>query len=993
MHTTYHRRLARVKGNKTLPLSESPSRLYTSQASSRLGQNQLQACKGGERFAVSGSGDDIFRELRETISGEVHTDPLRRYLLSTDGSIFRVQPACVVYPRVAEDVLLTVRFARRHGLTIHPRGAGSGLCGSALGRGIVIDFTKYMHRLLRLDLRERSFECEPGFRWGELEQTLQGKGLFFPPDPSSGEFATFGGMYSTNASGAHSVKYGTVADYILDADVVLSSGEVITLSEVQGKGLEKLPGHLRSLAALYEEHRATIEAAYPKPPSNVCGYNLRGLVRDGRLDLRSLFAGAEGTLGIVTRLKFRLLERPPYDSLVVAFFGDTLSSVRAVQRALELGPAGIEIMDKSLLALARESDEKLREEIPEGVESVLLIEFDGTDAESCSRLAAETTWMLKSEGFTTAVHLAVTKADKERFWAVRKAAVPILYRLKGEKKILALVEDASVPVPAMVEYVQGIYRIMDKHQVRFVLYGHIARGLLHTRPLLNLKASNDIDLVRVLADEIFELVHGLGGSVSGEHGDGRLRSAYIKRQYPGIYDLFLATKGLLDGDDILNPEIKTRHDPEQMQRSLRFGKGYRSADLRKKYLRWPEGFDGEVEKCHGCSKCTTITTATRMCPVYKVTRDEAATPKAKANVLRALLSGAVERKSLYDQTFREVIATCVNCGSCRRECPSQVNIPKMALEARAHHGEKFGKSLESRLLGNLERAGKAWKYLPGPLRAVLDLGAAREAMELFAGISARRKPPVFARHSLFDQVRFQEGRGDLTVLYFAGCYASYLRPEIGLAALRILKNMGMTVLVPPQHCCGLPMLAKGMVKEASERVEKNLRRWSRLVRRADYITVTCSSCGLSLMEEWSSLSDRGGVEEIRGKVVHITEIINRHLGRLKLKDSSLHLSYHNPCHLRVQARPGSSLRLLSQLPGVRVEDLQANCCGMAGSWGMSARNYDLSRVIGSDLIGKLDASPSTVGVTDCPTCRMQMEEFSPKPIRHPVEIIAERLVI
>ena len=939
------------------------------------------------------SDDDTFRELRGAIRGEIHTDPLRRYLLSTDGSIFRVQPAGVIYPRAAADVVLTVRFARSHGLTIHPRGAGSGLCGSALGTGIIIDFTKHMHRLLRLDLRERTFECEPGFRWGELEQALQGTGLFFPPDPSSGEFATFGGMYGTNASGAHSVKYGTVADYILDADVVLGSGEIITISAVQEKGLDELPGYLRRLAALYSEHRATIETAYPTPPSNVCGYNLRGLVRDDRLDLRRLFAGSEGTLGIVTRLKFRLLERPPYDSLVVAFFGDFLSSVRAVQRALELGPSGIEIMDKSLLALARESDEKLRGEIPEGVESVLLIEFDGPDAESCSSLAGEATRMLKSEGFTTDVYPAVTKVDKERFWAVRKAAVPILYRLKGEQKILALVEDASVPIPAMADYVQGIYRIMDTHQVRFVLYGHIARGLLHTRPLLNLKASNDIDLLRVLADEIFELVHGLGGSVSGEHGDGRLRSVYIKRQYPRIYDLFLATKGLLDGADILNPEIKTRHDPEQMQRALRFGEAYHSVGLRKKYLRWPEGFDGEVEKCHGCSKCTTVTPATRMCPIYKVTRDEGATPKAKANVLRALLSGAVEGKSLYERAFREVIETCVNCGSCYRECPSQVNIPKMALEARAHHGEKFGRSLENQLLGNLERAGKAWKYLPRPLSAILDLGAAREAMELVAGISARRKPPVFAKRSLYDQVRFQEGRGEPTVLYFAGCYASYLRPEIGLAALKILKSMGMTALVPPQHCCGLPMLSKGMVREARERVEQNLARWSRLVRRADYVTVTCSSCGLSLMEEWSYLSDRDEMEGMRGKVLHISDLIYRHFDRLQVRESSLRLSYHNPCHLRVQSRPESSLRLLSQLPGVTVQDLQANCCGMAGSWGMAARNYDLSRAIGSDLIGKLDSSASTFGVTDCPTCRMQMEEFGRKPVRHPVEILAERLVI
>jgi len=939
------------------------------------------------------SDHDIFGKLREAINGEVHTDPLRRYLLSTDGSIFRVQPACIVYPRGTKDVVHTVRFARERGLAIHPRGAGSGLCGSALGSGIVIDFTTYMHRLLRLDLDERSFECEPGFRLGELEQALRGTGLFFPPDPSSGEFATFGGMYSTNASGAHSVKYGTVADYVLDAEVVLSSGEVLTLSALAAKEPTLLPPYLSGLATLYEEHRSTIEAAYPTPPSNVCGYNLRGLVAGGRLDLRRLLAGSEGTLGIVTRLKFRLLERPRYDTLVVVFFNDILSSVRAVQRVLALGPSGIEIMDRSLLTLARETVEHLRAEIPEGVDNVLLIEFDGGDADTCSRLADEANRMLKTEGLSAEVHLAVTKADKDRFWAVRKAAVPILYRLKGEKKILALVEDASVPIPVMAHYVQGIYRIMEQHRVRFVLYGHIARGLLHTRPLLNLKASHDLDLVKVLADEMFELVHRLGGSVSGEHGDGRLRSAYIKRQYPEIYDLFLKTKGLLDGHNILNPEIKTLHDPEQMAKSLRFGQGYQSAAPLRRHLRWPEGFREEVEKCHGCSKCTTLTTATRMCPIYKVTREETATPKAKANLLRALMSGAIEGKDFYERAFREVIESCVNCGSCYRECPSEVNIPKMALEARACHSEKFGNPLEIRLLANLELAGKAWKYLPRPFGAMLDLGAARQAIELVAGISAKRKPPVFAERSLFERVRFQEGRGDVTVLYFAGCYASYLRPEIGLAALKILKNMGMTVLVPPQHCCGLPMLSKGMVKEAREHVVKNVRRWSLLLRRADYVTVTCSSCGLSLIEEWSYLSDRDEVEEIRGKVVHVTDLIQRNLDRLKLEEaSSLHLSYHNPCHLKVQSRPESSLCLLSRIPGVRVEDLQAHCCGMAGSWGMSAQNYELSRAIGADLIGKLNSSASSLGVTDCPTCRMQMEEFGAKPIKHPVEIVADYLV-
>jgi len=516
----------------------------------------------------------MFNDLKIKLKGDLFTDRIRTCLLSTDGSIFRVQPMCVVYPKDAEDVTETVYFAEKHGLSLHSRGAGSGLCGSSLGNGIILDFTKYMNRLLNVDLKEKYFECEPGFRLGELEAALKGKGLFFPPDPSSGEYATFGGMYGTNASGAHSVKYGNVSDYILDAEVILSTGERIVLSQIPEKEYKYLPDKFKKLYNLYTEHAEKIESAYPQIKYNVSGYNLRGLVQNQRLDLRRLFAGSEGTLGIVTRLKFRLLDKPPYESLVVAFFDDILSSAKAIQRILPMKPAGIEIMDKSLLQLAKETDETLRDKIPDGIDNVLMIEFDAFDKNESLCLANDAKHLLISEGFTQNAYLAVSDEEKEKFWGIRKAAVPILYRLKGEKKILALIEDAAVPVQHLVDYFQGIYNILNRHNVKFVLYGHIAKGLLHTRPLLNLKDAHDVEMLKILGDEVFELVHSLGGSVSGEHGDGRLRSAYIKKQYPGIYDLFLETKNILDEKNILNPEIKTIHDPEQMKKNLRFGADY-----------------------------------------------------------------------------------------------------------------------------------------------------------------------------------------------------------------------------------------------------------------------------------------------------------------------------------------------------------------------------------------------------------------------------------
>ncbi len=928
-----------------------------------------------------------FNELRNLLEGDVCTDALRRYMLSTDASIFRKEPVCAVYPKNTDDVVKTVCFALEHGLRVHPRGAGSGLCGSALGSGIVLDFTKYMNRLLHLDMANKTFECEPGYRFGQLEEQLRGKGLFFPPDPSSGEYATFGGMYNTNASGAHSVKYGNVSDYILDAEIVLSTGQIMRLSDMEKCNYADLPDNLQSLFRMYTDNSQQIEKAYPHVRCNVSGYNLRGLVRNDRLCLGKFFAGSEGTLGIATRLTFRLADKPAYDSLVVAFSDDIVKSANAVQRILPMQPSGIEVMDKSLLELARNSDEKLRDKIPQGIDNVLLIEFDASDKEECAQYAEQTIRLLKQENLCHQAYAAVSAEEKQKFWALRKAAVPILYKLKGEKKILALIEDAAVPTDQLVEYFRGIYRILNHHKVSFVTYGHIAKGLLHTRPLLNLKDAQDVSLLKTLADEVFDLVYSLGGSASGEHGDGRLRSAYIRRQYPEIYPLFAQCKSLLDAKAILNPEIKTAHDPDLMKKSLRFGAEYSVSDIKEKSLLWPEGFVTEAEKCHGCSKCTTVTSATRMCPVYKITRDETAAPKAKASILRGLISGAFPDHSLYEKAFQHVMSQCIQCGSCFAECPSAVNIPKLAMEARAQFVRQFGASFENRVLAASEFAGHYGRKIPSLIKPAMNTEFVRKTAEIFTGISAQRNPVSFPAQSLFERIASVEGKGNIRVLYFAGCYAAYIHPEIGQAAVHVLKNMGMSICTPEQHCCGLPMLSKGMANEARSKIRENLKQWRSLLHTADYLTVTCSSCGLSLMQEWSYLADNAELRMIKEKLIHISELILRYRDRLHLKPYPAKAAYHMPCHLRLQPFADSSLNMLRSVPELELLDLKSLCCGMAGSWGMSAANFDLSRKMGSDLIGRLEQSRADLGVTDCPTCQMQMEQFGSKTVRHPVEIV------
>ena len=950
----------------------------------------------------------MFDRLAHLIQGDIRYGRLDRYMVATDASIFKKMPAAVVYPKSVQDVVATVRFAGSNRLSIHPRGAGSGLCGSALGDGIVIDFTRHMNRLITLDLDRRTFECEPGYRWGELSQVLKGSGLFFPPDPSSGEYATFGGMYATNASGSHSVKYGNVADYIEDAQMVLASGKIITLSSISRTPLAKLKEPFNFLADLYQNNIQLIETAYPDIRYNVAGYNLRTLIKKGHLYLNKFFSGAEGTLGVVTRLTFRLHPKPAHDSLVVGYFDHIGQAAQAVKAILPMKPAGIEIMDKSLLELARAGDPLLNEKIPDNLDNVLMIEFDGDDRSLTRSLGELAQDLMLNQGLTQKAYLAVSTEEKLKFWAVRTAAVPILYRLKGPKKILALIEDAAVPTDQLERYFQGLYAILEHHQVRFVLYGHIAKGLIHTRPLLNLKDPADIALMQVLSDQVFELVHGLGGVVSGEHGDGRLRSTYIARQYPQIYRLFQKVKEIFDPKHLLNPDIKIALSSEPIARHLRFGEGYRQIGHLTPQLFFEDDFFDEIEKCHGCSKCTTITTATRMCPIYKFSRQESATPKAKANILRALISGAVATDTLFESAFQKIIDQCVGCQSCKVECPSKVDIPRLALEARSRFVARKGVPWSHHLVTRVEPMGRVMTQM-GSLKIFLEKIMATRFMshvnQKLTGISHQRPFISFAKKNLWDLMPLSDKTlksesKQTRVLYFTGCYAGYIKPEIGNALLSVLRKLNIAVIMPDQFCCGLPLMTKGMVRQAKRKIDANLSKWYHLLHQVDHIVVTCSSCGLALMQEWQVLINDNRLKKIRAKIIHASRLISRHLEEVNMRDHRYrtkdpvgrwHLAYHMPCHLKVQPRAASSIELLSSLPGVDLNVLESHCCGMAGTWGMMTANYPLSRIMGSHLMSLLNSKTTKGVVTDCPTCALQLNHFNGPPVYHPIEVVDRTL--
>jgi Fe-S oxidoreductase len=615
-----------------------------------------------------------------------------------------------------------------------------------------------------------------------------------------------------------------------------------------------------------------------------------------------------------------------------------------------------------------------------------MIEFESDNQNTLEKNTMTCMQSIESAKLSAKIFIAVTEEETEKFWAVRKAAVPILYLLKGEKKIIPLVEDAAIPSSKLVAYFDGLYKIFQRHNLKFVLYGHIAKGLLHSRPLINMKDPHDIALLRPIADDVFELVMRLGGTISGEHGDGRLRSAYIPRQYHDIYSLFQYVKQMLDPQGTFNPDIITNSDPSMLTDNLRYGENYSAAEFPNKELIWEEGISYEIEKCHGCSKCTTVTTAIRMCPVYKATRDETAAPKAKANLLRALISGAVKSEGLYSAAFQYVIDRCINCTSCSLECPSQVNIPKLALEVKSKYVAMFGIPFEGKLVTNFELFGRYMRRFFPIITPVMKIKALRKIMEIITGLAAERDFIKFNFNSLFDRLPNVIGNGDKKVLYFAGCYATYVRPDIGESVARVLNKLGYTVLLPPQHCCGVPHAAKGFAKGIKKKIEDNLAAWGNLLEGADIIAVSCSSCGLALKKEWSFYMGGELIENIKTKLMHISDIVAEH--GLKLTSlGQMRVAYHTSCHMNQMKDPLSSYRLISSIEGIEVNKLPNSCCGIAGSWGMSKKHYNESLRISSALFDALQAYKCDMTLTDCPTCELQLNHLKAPSVRHPIEII------
>ena len=938
----------------------------------------------------------VARDLRARVEGEVLFDDLHRTLYSTAACIYEIRPLGAVVPRHEADVLAVLDYARRNGLPVTARGGGSGLAGQTLGRGIILDLSKHFRRIGEADGAAGTVRAQPGVVQARLNRSLRRQGLHFAPDPSSSAWCTLGGMVANNAGGSHTVSHGATRENVVSLRVALATGEVIETRPVPRAALAAVSGadpHDRLAAGLLriaDTHRTVIEARQPRTRRNSSGYALREAA-NGSVDLARLLVGSEGTLGIVLEATLRVLPVAKAKATALVLFDDLEKAGAGVVTVLESAPSAVELLDRTFIEVIRAADRRLASGLPGGTEALLIVELEGDDPREVSdRLDRLDAALVGRLGLATEVRKAARPEETARIWAVRKAASPILSRLEGRQRNTRFIEDAAVDPGRLAEFVRRLRDLLKRHDLQAAIFGHAGDSNLHCNPLMNPKDPRDLLTMERVAEEFVDLVMDLGGSLSGEHGDGRLRTPFLRRAYGPLVDAFAEVKTLFDPQGILNPGIIVHDGASRLTDDLRYGAGYRRATTATRLD--AEVWGREVEKCHGCGACRDY------CPVAVETGDEAATARAKGNLLRAVISGRLEASVVATDGFKEIMDLCVNCRLCHSECPTAIDIPGMAVLAKEIYVRQRGKRVADRLLtaaGPLLRAGSALAPLAN---AALGAPLLRRLTAPLTGLAARRRLQPFARRPLAIRMPSVDPEGR-KVAYFHGCFGGYQDLEgEGAAALELLEGLGCAVAVPPQECCGIAAITYGHLDDVRPAAERNVATFLDLLRRGYTPVYSAPSCGLALVEDYPRLLETPQsavlARHVRDLHDYVLEILEGDAAaRARLRRVPLRLTYHNPCHLQARGLGDSVVRLLRLVPGVEVVPIgEDHCCGIAGTFGMKEAHFDQSMRMGRPLFDSIARAGTAVVATGCGTCKMQIEQGTSLRVVHPLKVVRDALV-
>lgn len=953
----------------------------------------------------------IREDLAGQFAGEFRFDPLTREIYASDASLYQLRPIGVAYPRSLDDLVVLARYAEEHSVPLIPRGAGSGVAGGALGRGLIVDCSRHLTRIVSIG--EDTVTVEAGVVRDRLNDVLRERGRYLAPDPANTEVTTIGGMLGVDAAGSHAVRVGSMRDHVESIQVVLPGGHTFLA------GIEPIRDALHTggsgradngesikhtvvgrLARLLQQHADLIRERQPPLMRNCSGYHLRTVLAGNAVHLPRLLVGSEGTLALFASATLDTSPLPAQRGVALLLYGQLESAIRTVQAVNDQQPTACDLLDRRLLSLARDADPGFAAIIPKTAEAGLIIEqagFSERQVKDRMRMIIEAARAQESQ--VIVAQQAFDAAGVDFLWSLPRRVVPLLARLKSGARPVPLVEDIAVPPEALHDFLVRAQRVLQRHQLTASLYAHAASGQVHLRPFLPMPVEQDAERIESIARDLYEVVFSVGGSISGEKGDGLSRTAFIRSQYGPLYRVFQQVKDVFDPGHLLNPGKIISDDQRTTIRNFRPvpGDGPLLVPLQ---LRWhAESLSQTTAQCNGCGSCRSTESGLRMCPFFRADAIEEASPRAKANAMRGFAAGTLEPREMGSDSMKRLASLCFNCKQCRDECPANVDIPHLMIEAKAGYVAANGLSRADWFLARAHSWGRlGCTFAPIANRAI-NTPAARWLIERFLGIARARKLPTFARrtflNSLPDDVTDPAlvSRVPKSVVYFVDGYVNHHDPQLGHALLAVLKHNGIPVHVPlEQGSSGMAMVCAGDLSAARKQAQHNVRVLSELARDGHTILCTEPAAAVCLREEYPMILDHPDVEMIAGQVLEAGEFLRRlHAeGALRTDFRPLTLSagYHLPCHVAALSRNSPFAELLALIPGLDVRRIECGCSGMAGAFGLTRENFQLSLTIGDALIRRMAEPDLTVGCTECSSCKLQMEQGTSTPTVHPLQLMA-----
>jgi FAD/FMN-containing dehydrogenase/Fe-S oxidoreductase len=953
------------------------------------------------------------------VSGEVRLDRLSRALYSTDASVYQIVPLGVVLPKAENDIRATVQLCRQFHVPLTARGGGTSQAGQCIGPGLILDCSKYFNQVVEINAAQGWVRVQPGCVLEELNRQVEPHGLQFAPDISTANRATIGGMIANNSSGTHSVIHGLTNDHVLALRVLLADGSSaelrpLTPAELESRCCqESLEGQAHRLVRrLAADHAKEIERRFPRILRRVGGYNLDRFV-PGRADpfnLAHLFVGSEGTLGIVLEATLRLIPLPPAKALLVVQFADLLDALAATPAILGHQPAAVEVMDRYILDSTRLNPEaaRLRDFVQGDPGAILIIEFYGEQpADLMPRLEALEA-DLRQRGCGYQMHRATELAAQARIWKLRTLALGLSMAEKGDAKAISFVEDTAVAPQRLRDYIAEFLQVIAGHKTRAGVYAHASVGCLHVRPVIDLKTVSGLSRFQGIADEVAELVLKYGGALSGEHGDGLVRSPFQAKMFgPVLYQAFREIKRTLDPLGLFNPGKIV--DAPPLMANLRYGPAYATLDV-------PTTFDfsadGGVlraaELCAGVGECRKQR-AGIMCPSFQATREEQHSTRGRANALRLAMTAQLEFTGLTDPAVMEALDLCLECKACKRECPTNVDMARLKAEVLDQYYRKHGLPWRNWIFGNVHRLSR-WGSRLTPVSSWLARNVvSRWLNDKLLGIDRRRLPPAFVRHTFLRQFAAAHtgrppGKGP-GVLVFPDTFTNYHEPAIGMAAVELLRRAGfgwVAADVPGRRpgrgvrCCGRPMISNGMLSRALQHASYNVELLYPLAAAGWSVTACEPSCILTIKDDYPALLQgdlRRRAEAVARACFTLEEVLSGPNVSLQLQPGPGRILVQTHCHQRALVGTEPTLRLLCCIPGAEVIDLDAGCCGLAGSFGYEKEHYEVSRLVGEQRLfpALRQAAPETAIVAPGFSCRMQIAHFTGRQALHPAQLLARRL--